>query len=99
MNRVRVLGLNLLVVACSYAVAGTAGAKTLTVTGLGEPGSISSANCPANSCATLRDAVNAAASGDTIAFANALDGKSILLTLSSNDTAPGSIEFGASAFF
>ena len=99
MNRVRALGLNLFVVVCSYAVAGAAGAKTLTVTGLGEPGSISSANCPSNSCPTLRDAVNAAVSGDTIAFASALNGKSIVLTLSSNDTASGSLEFGASAFF
>jgi hypothetical protein len=74
-------------------------AKTLTVTGVGEPATISSASCPANICPTLRDAINAAASGDTIMFGNAINGKTILLSLSSNDISAGSIEFGASAFF
>ena len=97
MNRARALGINLFVVASSYALASTAGAKTLTVTGLGEPATMNSASCPSNSCATLRDAVNAAISGDTITFANALNGKTIALTFYSDDLA--GIEFGASAFF
>ena len=95
MLRVRALELSLFAVALLPAAAS---AKTLTVNGLGEPASIGSANCPANNCPTLRDAFNAAASGDTITFANALNGKTIVLSLFSNDVAAGSAEFGASAF-
>ncbi|MHB8448475.1 MAG: hypothetical protein ACYC9P_11190, partial [Rudaea sp.] len=49
-------------------------AATWTVTGAGEASSLGSVNCTANNCPTLRDAVNSAASGDTIVFASALDG-------------------------
>jgi hypothetical protein len=86
-------------------------ASTWTVTGTGEPASIGSASCPGNNCPTLRDAINSAASGDTIVFASTLDGQTITLTLYSND--PGCVtsgpttctsgtlgtEFGPSAFF
>jgi hypothetical protein len=98
MNRAHAWGLNLFCAALSFALAGAAGAKTLTVTGSGEPATIGSASCPANTCPTLRDAVNAAVSGDTITFAGALNGSTIALTLASNDTNSGSIQFGASAF-
>ncbi len=87
-------------------------ATTWTVTGAGEASSLGSTNCTTNSCPTLRDAVNSAASGDTIVFANALDGQTITLTLSSNNpgcvtsgpttcqtTGTLSTEFGPSAFF
>ena len=97
MNRAAALGSYLLAFAVLLPIA--AGAKTLTVTGIGEPATIVSASCPANSCPTLRDAFNTAASGDTITFSNAINGKTILLTFASNDTSPSSIEFGASAFF
>ncbi|MDR3388878.1 MAG: choice-of-anchor Q domain-containing protein [Rudaea sp.] len=84
----------------------------LTVTGTGEPASITSANCPNNQCPTLRDAVNFALPGDTIQFAPALDGQTITLSLYSHDqgclTSSATIcssggtlatEFGPSAFF
>ena len=88
-------------------------ATTWTVTGAGEASSLDSATCSANDCPTLRDAVNSAASGDTIVFATALDGQTITLTLFSNnlgcftagptacdsDGGTLSTEFGPSAFF
>lgn len=87
-------------------------AATLTVTGSGEPAAIDSANCPGDQCPTLRDAINKAASGDTIRFAPALDGQTIALTLygnplgcvtSSATACSGSgtlgAQFGPSAFF
>ncbi|HZP65027.1 MAG TPA: choice-of-anchor Q domain-containing protein, partial [Rudaea sp.] len=72
---------------------------TLTVTGLGEPATIGSANCTAAQCPTLRDALNSALPGATIHFAPALDGQTIALTLFSNDVSASSIEFGPSSFF
>ncbi|HEY7871879.1 MAG TPA: choice-of-anchor Q domain-containing protein [Rudaea sp.] len=66
-----------------------------TVTGTGDTPS----GCTGNSCPTLRDAFNIAGAGDTITFANAINGSTILLTQSSNDTSVGSTEFGPSAFF
>ncbi len=88
-------------------------AATWTVTGAGEAASVDSAACAGNDCPTLRDAVNSAASGDTIVFASALDGQTITLTQFSNNlgcltTSPTvcdggagtlSTEFGPSAFF
>ena len=88
-------------------------ATTWTVTGTDEAASLSSAACSANNCPTLRDAVNSAASGDTVVFAPALDGQTITLTLFSNnlgcftigpsacDSGGGTLstEFGPSAFF
>ena len=88
-------------------------ATTWTVTGADEASSLDSATCSANDCPTLRDAVNSAASGDTIVFATALDGQTITLTLFSNnlgcftvgptacdsDGGTLSTEFGPSAFF
>jgi len=70
-------------------------ATTWTVTSAGEPASITSASC-AGTC-TLRDAINAAVSGDTIRFSPALDGATIALSLYSNP-ATGQ-QFGASAFY
>jgi hypothetical protein len=86
---------------------------TWTVTGVGEPAAIDSTNCTANSCPTLRDAINSAASGDTVVFDSALDGQTIVLTMASNnlgcqtagptacdgDGGTLSTEFGPSAFF
>ncbi|HET7065108.1 MAG TPA: hypothetical protein VFI49_12610 [Rudaea sp.] len=70
-------------------------ATTWTVTSAGEPALITSASC-AVTC-TLRDAINAAASGDTIRFAPALDGATIALSLYSKPAAGQQV--GASAFF
>ena len=70
-------------------------AATWTVTGTGD----SASACTGNSCPTLRDAFNAAGNGDTITFANAINGSTIVLNQSSNDTSVGSTEFGPSAFF
>jgi hypothetical protein len=86
---------------------------TWMVAGTDEPASIDSTNCTANSCPTLRDAINSAASGDVIVFDNALDGQTIVLTMASNnlgcqtagpmncdaDGGTLSTEFGPSAFF
>lgn len=73
---------------------------TWTVTGLTDvPVGSCSGAAPNYSCTTLRDAFNLAGAGDTITFANAINGSTILLTRSSNDTSVGSTEFGASAFF
>jgi len=72
---------------------------TLTVTNSGEPATLTTNDCAAGQCTTLRGAFNAAASGDTIVFAKALDGQTVILTLSSNDLSAGSTEFGPSAFF
>jgi len=110
--------LRLLVVLGASSVIGVAAlpaqaATTWTVTGAGEASSLDSATCSANDCPTLRDAVNSAASGDTIVFATALDGQTITLTLFSNnlgcftagptacdsDGGTLSTEFGPSAFF
>src|SRR6478735_4353210 len=66
-------------------------ATTWTVTSTGEPASITSASC-ASDC-TLRDAINAAANGDTIQFAPALDGATIALSMYSNPAAGA--QFGA----
>jgi len=100
MIRARVSGLHFLAaIALSSTLSVSAFAKTLTVTGIGEPASIGSASCPANNCPTLRDAVNAAISNDTITFANGINGRTIALSMASNDLSASSIEFGASAFF
>ncbi|WP_460482142.1 Ig-like domain repeat protein [Comamonas humi] len=48
---------------------------------------------------SLRAQIAAAASGDTIVFAPALDGTTISLTTFSNDLSAGSTQFGPSAFF
>lgn len=48
---------------------------------------------------SLRDQIAAAASGDTIVFAAALDGATISLTTFVNDLTAGSTQFGPSAFF
>jgi hypothetical protein len=75
-------------------------ATTLTVTSPGEPAALATNDCTGTQCVTLRGAINAAASGDTIVFDKAaLDGQTILLTLSSNDVSGTSTEFGPSAFF
>lgn len=99
MNCVRALGIGLLSVGLLHALPVVAKVGvTWTVTGVGEPSTIGSANCVGTSCATLRDAINTAASGDTVTFDPAINGKTILLTLSSNDTGAGSVEFGSSSF-
>jgi len=74
-------------------------ASTLTVIGTGEPAALTTNDCSGTQCVTLRGAINAAASGDTIVFDKAaLDGQTIILTLSSN-ALPTGTEFGPSAFF
>src|SRR4051794_16527962 len=74
-------------------------ATTLTVTSTGEPAALATNDCTGTQCVTLRGAINAAASGDTIVFDKAaLDGQTILLTLSSNDVSGTSTELGPSAF-
>ncbi|HST26920.1 MAG TPA: hypothetical protein VLK26_00960 [Rudaea sp.] len=78
---------------------GDAFATTWTVTGTGEPATITSTNCSGTSCPTLRDAFNSAGNGDTIQFDSSIDGGTILLSQYSNDTSVGSTEFGPSAFF
>ena len=65
--------------------------------GLNEPAAVDSVDCTGNACATLRGAINSAASGDTIVFAPALDGQAIALFQCSN--APSGTQFGPSAFF
>jgi len=96
---------------CSVA---RATAATWIVTGIAEPATLASAACDtgAHTCPTLRDAVNSAATGDTIVFDASADGATINLTLFSN--LPGCVtsnattcsdggtlgrEFGPSAFF
>jgi hypothetical protein len=74
---------------------GDAFATTWTVTGTGDTASA----CTGSNCPTLRDAFNAAGNGDTITFADAINGSTIMLAQSSNDTSVGSTEFGPSAFF
>jgi hypothetical protein len=88
-------------------------ATTWIVTGSGEPASVSSTNCTNGNdqCPTLRDAINTAATGDTIRFSSAIDGQTIALALFSNamgcittnatTCTSGSLttEFGPSAFF
>src|SRR5512146_950278 len=75
-----------------------AGAKVLTVMGIGEPATIDSANCDVNNwnCSTLRDAMNNTASGDSIRFSSAIDGQTIVLEFCSNPAS--GTEFGPSAF-
>jgi hypothetical protein len=87
-------------------------AATWTVNAVGEPpGGITSASCTSTTC-TLRDAINASASGDTVQFAATLDGQTIALSLFSNpsgcvtstattcgDGGALSTQFGPSAFF
>jgi hypothetical protein len=91
-------------------------AATLTVTSIAES-SLATDDCsPASgnaACVSLRGAINHATSGDTIVFAVALDGQTILLTNYSNavgctttdanhcQTAGAQLttEFGPSAFF
>lgn len=71
-------------------------AATFTVNTLGEPASIDSRNCAAT--CTLREAINASASGDTVQFDKAsMDGKTVNLTLFSNIA--DETQFGPSAFF
>src|SRR5690606_26749825 len=78
----------------------SAQAANLLVTGTGEPATIATNDCVGTQCATLRGAINAAVSGDTIVFdPGALDGQTIFLTLFSNPLSPGSKAFGPSAFF
>jgi hypothetical protein len=85
--------------ACALAAgAAHASGTTWLVTGPGEPATIGSQNCTGTSCPTLRDAINSAGSGDTIAFASALDGATIRLSLASDDVGTPSLEFGHSAF-
>jgi hypothetical protein len=80
------------------AFASAAHATTWTVGTAAEPATLASASCDAShNCPTLRDAINKAASGDTIVFARALDGQTITLNLFNNDL--GSGQFGASAFY
>jgi hypothetical protein len=101
MNAEPMSGFRGLIVVGSFATAlfpVTAGAKILTVTGIGEPASINSATCDVNwHCSTLRDAMNNTASGDSIEFSNVIDGQTIVLEYCTN-AATGS-EFGPSAFF
>lgn len=68
-------------------------ATTWTVTSTADTAGSCSSSC------TLRAAINSAGAGDTITFANAINGSTIVLTQSSNDTSVGSTEFGPSAFF
>ena len=71
-------------------------ATTFTVNALGEPASIESKNCAAT--CTLRDAINASASGDIVQFdPKSMDGKTVILTLFSNIA--DETQFGPSAFF
>ncbi len=99
MNCVRALGIGLLTVGLLNALPVMARTGvTWTVASVGEPSTIGSTNCVGTSCSTLRDAINIAASGDTVTFDPAINGKTILLTLSSNDTSAGSVEFGSSSF-
>ena len=80
------------------AFASAAHATTWTVGTAAEPATLASASCDAShNCPTLRDAINKAASGDTIVFARALDGQTITLNLFNNDLGNG--QFGASAFY
>lgn len=74
-----------------------AGATRVVDTG-GEPPNPFSVTCTVGHC-TLREAIAASASGDTIQFANSVDGQTIALTLYSNNLSSGSTEFGPSAFF
>ena len=58
-------------------------ATTWTVTSLADDGTINTGNCPHASACRLRDAVAAAAAGDTIVFASGLAGGVIRLASSS----------------
>ncbi len=80
--------LNRLALALLLAAAVPAWAATLTVS-----------NSNDNGAGSLRAQIAAAASGDTIVFAAALDGATISLTTFSNDISTGSKQFGPSAFF
>lgn len=88
-------------------------ATTWIVTGIGEPADIGSTNCTSGNdqCPTLRDAINTAATGDTIRFSSSIDGQTIAPAFYSNamgcvtttamTCTSGSLttEFGPSAFF
>ncbi|HEY0178695.1 MAG TPA: hypothetical protein VGC30_03555, partial [Dokdonella sp.] len=73
----------------ALAVAAPATAATLVVTGTGEPVALDADACVTGSdgdstCATLREAINHAASGDVVRFDRALDGAAIELSLYTN---------------
>lgn len=72
-------------------------ATTWTVTTATEPAALTTNDCSGTQCATLRGAINASDSGDTIQFDPSLDGATISLTLYSNNLT--GFEFGPSAFF
>lgn len=77
---------------CLAAVLSSSGlAATWTVTTNQEAAAIDTNDCDGATrrCASLRGAINVAASGDTIQFDPALDGQTIALTLYSND--PGCV--------
>ena len=71
-----------------FAMGTPAWAATLTVTNNADSGA-----------GSLRAQITAAATGDTIVFAAALDGATISLTTFTNDLSVGSTQFGPSAFF
>ncbi len=88
----------------AYTLTVSGGPAILTVMGDTEPATLATDDCsPASgdaSCATLRGAVNHAASNDIIVFNKAtMDGVTINLTMASNDLSTGGGEFGPSAFF
>ena len=83
------------VVKCAPPSAGT----TWTVMTNAEAASLGANDCSGTQCATLRGAINASASNDTIRFDPAVDGSTIALTLFGNDVSSASQQFGPSAFF
>ena len=71
-------------------------AATITVTTTGD----GAGACVGQSCPTLRAALSKATNGDTITFAAAIDGQTILLANPNYDAATANPqEFGASKFF
>ena len=80
----RRFGMSILCAAACLAFVAPAWAATMwTVNAIGEPaGGLGSSVCAAT--CTLRDAINAAQSGDTIMFAPVLDGQTIRLSLYTN---------------
>ena len=83
------------IVQCAPPSAGT----TWTIMTNAEAASLGTNDCLGTQCATLRGAINASASTDTIRFDPSLDGSTIALTLFDNDVSAGSTQFGPSAFF
>lgn len=83
------------VVRCAPPSAGT----TWTVMTNAEAASLDANDCSGTQCATLRGAINASTSNDTIRFDSSIDGSTIALTLFGNDLSAGSQQFGPSAFF